>query len=504
MTERDCEVLVVGCGPTGVVLANLLGALGVRTTVLERDLEVFPVCRATHIDEETLRNFQATGLFASLLPHTAPFGQVDVVDADGAVLLTESVRERDNVHGRDGSRFFDQPAFERALREGLARYPAVTLRLGVTVDAVTLRDDGVTVTGSTPEGPRAWRAAWVVGCDGGRSTVRGAMNVAMRALAPRRHWLIVDTQLRDPADAAQLPGNFRYVLNDERLTLYAHGFGLNRRWEFQLDEGEPPPDEETLRAWLRPFIDPARLRVLRVVPYAHQSLVAERWRVGRALLAGDAAHMMPPSAGQGMCSGVRDALNLAWKLARVASGLADESLLNSYEHERSWHVGQILAGTLFIGNRLEARTALQRWRRRNEFRVLAQLPDALREFVRQHAIRHPMITSGCFDEAAPLRGHHIPRATLHGDQDLDGALGYRFGLIARDDLALPGALPEEVALLRVHADLDGGLRRWMDERRLDFVLVRPDRLLFSAGRLGDLPRALATLRRQLCPTALAA
>jgi 3-(3-hydroxy-phenyl)propionate hydroxylase len=504
MTERDCEVLVVGCGPTGVVLANLLGALGVRTVVLERDAQVFPVCRATHIDEETLRNFQATGLFSALLPHTAPFGQVDVVDADGAVLLSDAVRERDNVHGRDGSRFFDQPAFERVLRQGLARYPHVALHLGVTVDAVQVRDDGATVTATHATGPRTWRASWVVGCDGGRSTVRAAMNVSMRALAPKRHWLIVDTLLRDPADAARLPGNFRYVLDDERLTIYAHGFGLNRRWEFQLDEGEAPPDDETLRGWLRRFIDPARLELLRAVPYAQQSLIAERWRVGRALLAGDAAHMMPPSAGQGMCSGIRDALNLAWKLARVVSGLADPALLDSYEHERSWHVREILAGTLFIGNRLEARTAMQRWRRRNEFRMLAQLPDALREFVRQHAIRHPMITSGCFDEGAPLRGHHIPRATLHGDQDLDGALGYRFGLIVRDDLALPGGLPGDVTLLRVHADLDGGLRGWMDERRLDFVLVRPDRLLFSAGPLGDLPRALSALRRLLCPVALAA
>jgi 3-(3-hydroxy-phenyl)propionate hydroxylase len=187
MAERDCEVLVVGCGPTGVVLANLLGALGVRTVVLERDAQVFPVCRATHIDEETLRNFQATGLFSALLPHTAPFGQVDVVDADGAVLLSDAVRERDNVHGRDGSRFFDQPAFERVLRQGLARYPHVALHLGVTVDAVQVRDDGATVTATHATGPRTWRASWVVGCDGGRSTVRAAMNVSMRALAPKRN-----------------------------------------------------------------------------------------------------------------------------------------------------------------------------------------------------------------------------------------------------------------------------------------------------------------------------
>ncbi|MFO0629763.1 MAG: FAD-dependent monooxygenase, partial [Polyangiales bacterium] len=166
MDVQACDVLVVGCGPTGVVLANLLGGLGVRTVVLEREVDVYPVCRATHIDEETLRNFQATGLLAGLLPHTSPFGQVDVVEADGAVLLTESVRERDNVHGRDGSRFFDQPAFERVLRSGLTRYPHVALHLGVSVDAITDDAHGVTVTASSAAGPQRWRASWEVGCDG--------------------------------------------------------------------------------------------------------------------------------------------------------------------------------------------------------------------------------------------------------------------------------------------------------------------------------------------------
>lgn len=500
MQVQACEVIIVGCGPTGVVLANLLGASGVSTLVLERDAELFPLCRATHMDEETLRNLQATGLLPSLEPHTAPFGVVEVADEHGAVLFAEQIRERDNAHGREGSRFFDQPALERVLRGGLARYPSVTLRTGAEVIAIDADDGGAELRTREPEGERCYRGSWVVACDGGRSVVRAALGIAMRSLAPRRQWLIVDATLNDPSDAARLPGCFRYVLAPERLTLYAHGIGLNRRWEFQLDEGEAPPDAATLRRWLQPFIDPDRLTLLRVAPYAHSALIAERWREGRVLLAGDAAHMMPPSAGQGLCSGVRDALNLAWKLARVVRGHSPPSLLDSYEHERSWHVGEILAGTLFIGSRLEANGPVQRWRRHTEMRLLSQLPTGLRALLRQHALRHPVITRGCLDESAPLRGSHVPRAVLRGGEDLDDRVGYRFSLILRDGLSPGGALPPGVLPLRLHAELDGCLRAWMDEHAIDYVLVRPDRLVFSAGRASTLPDAIATLRRALsCP-----
>jgi len=495
---QACDVAVIGCGPTGVVLANLLGGLGLRVVVFERDAALYPICRATHLDEETLRNFQTTGLLDALRPHTAPFGRVDVVDVDGEVLFADEVRAEGNAHGREGSCFFDQPAFEAALRAGLARYPAVTLHLGAAVESVELGDGVVVVrardaaTGASV----AARAAWAVACDGGRSAVREFLGVSMRSLAPRRHWLIVDALLKDPADAARLPGNFRYVLDPERLTIYAHGIGRNRRWEFELDEGEAPPDPETLRAWLRRYIDPDRVELLRVAPYAHNALVAERWRVGRVLLAGDAAHMMPPSAGQGLCSGVRDALNLGWKLHRVITGLAGESLLDSYGQERAAHVAEILAGTLFIGDRLEARSALQRWQRRSALRVISHLPAPLRAFVRQHANRRPVVTDGCFDGEAKLRGRHLPYAHAPGG-DLDDVCGYRFALVARDaalqGIDLAPARARGLGVWRLDADLhnDPALSDWMSALGVDFGLARPDRLLFSAGETRDLPRALA-------------
>ncbi len=506
--DFDCDVLVIGGGPTGLVLSNLLANLGVRVTVLERDAEVYPSPRATHIDEETLRNFQATGAMPELEVHTAPFGRFEVVDDDGAVLLSEEVGDPAAPHGYLGARFFDQAAFERVLRARLRA--SAHARLVTGVEAVALEDDGagVTVRVRALDGgaARHLRAPWVVGCDGGRSFTREAIGAEMEQLSPKRDWLIVDTALRDPADADKLPGNFRYVLDPARLTIYAHGFGRNRRWEFELVEGAGAPDDATLRAWLSRFVDPARVEVVRVAPYAHRSLVARRWRAGRVLLAGDAAHMMPPSAGQGMCSGVRDAVNLAWKLHRVVAKGAPEALLDTYERERSRHVREILAGTLAIGNRLAANGPLGRWVRRTELRLIANLPAPVQGVVRQHMFRRPALADGMLDEEAALRGQHLPQVEAWrggARAPSDDVLGYRFALVSLAPVAaaeLRRAEALDVDVLRLGRDLpevDGALARWMRERGVDFALVRPDRVIFSAGRVTELPRALAALARGL-------
>jgi 3-(3-hydroxy-phenyl)propionate hydroxylase len=506
--DADCDVLIIGCGPTGLVLSTLLAGLGVRVTVLERDADVYPTPRATHIDEETLRNFQATGAMAKLEVHTAPFGRVDIVDEDGASLLADEVGDPAAPHGYLGSRFFDQAAFERVLRAELGRHAHARLVTGV--EAAALEDDGAAVTvrvkdvatGATSH----LRAPWVVGCDGGRSFVREAIGAEMELVAPKRHWLIVDTLLRDPADADKLPGNFRYVLDPARLTIYAHGFGRNRRWEFQLGDDGAAPDEATLRGWLARYVDPERVDIVRVAPYAHRSLVARRWRAGRVLLAGDAAHMMPPSAGQGMCSGVRDAVNLAWKLQRVVTGGAGAALLDTYERERSRHVCEILEGTLAIGTRLEAQGAFARWRRRVELKLIANLPTALQGVIRQHMIRRPTLVGGLLDGVSALHGVHLPQVEAWRDGarcPSDDLLGYRFALVSLAPVGpreLQRAVALEVAPWRLGADLaevDGALARWMRERDVEFALVRPDRVVFSAGRLDDLPRALGALERGL-------
>ncbi|MGH9799618.1 MAG: bifunctional 3-(3-hydroxy-phenyl)propionate/3-hydroxycinnamic acid hydroxylase [Blastocatellia bacterium] len=496
MEIHNSDVAIIGCGPTGVVLATLLGQLGCKAVVIEREAEIYPIPRAAHIDEETQRNFQATGLMHKLSEHMAPFGLIDFVDEKGRVLVEDKVRIARNPHGYTGSCYFDQPAFDRILRDGLSRYPQVILHTGVEAERIADNGGGVTVYARrlADDVPLVFNAAWLVGCDGGQSLTRGVLELEMESFAPKRRWLVVDTLLKDVADAALLPNRFRYVLNPQRLTIFANGIGRNRRWEFQLGDDEEMPDEAEVLRWVSAFIDPQRLDVTRIVTYSHNALVAKTWRVGRVFVAGDAAHMMPPSAGQGMCSGVRDAINLAWKLAAVISGRAKIELLDSYGQERRPHSIQILKGTLFLSERLQANNAFQRWRRRLQIRILKAAPP-LQAIFHRLTLRRPRLQPGFINKTSRLAGQHLPQVKIEwrgGETLLDDVFGYCFALLLKPEMLSASvadwAAKRNIGVWRLGDDfkeLQGELAQWMREETLDFVLVRPDRYVFGAGAMSE-------------------
>lgn len=502
-TSHDCEILIVGCGPTGVTLANLLGKLGRRVLVLERERDVYPIPRATHIDGETLRHFQATGLLPQLLPHTSVFGSARVLDERRRVLLEQKL-EDDGVHAWNESRFFDQPAFERILRAGLSRYPQVELLLGAEARQLETAGDRILVHGESKPGESfTIRAQWVVGCDGGRSLVREFVGAGMESLAPKRPWMIVDALLKKDDAARSLPDRFTYYLEPDRLSLYAHGFGRNRRWEFQLGPEESPPSEEEVLSWLPKYLDPHSIEVTRVACYAHNALIAKRWRSGRLLLAGDAAHMMPPSAGQGMCSGIRDAINLAWKLDLVLENPEAETLLETYEQERIRHVREVLEGTLHIGRLLEARGPISRWWRKVRLKTIGAIPT-LQNLLEKSIRRHSDFDSGFFDLTSSCFGQFLPQAkvrTPDGEEDfLDNLLGYRFTLLLgpeaiiavdKDWLQKMGIRPLQIGI--DFREVGSSFRQWWTKRKLDFALVRPDRYIFAGGTKSEFERVKGNL-----------
>lgn len=499
------DIIIIGCGPTGVVLANLLGQLGCQVVVLEKQSEIYPVPRATHIDEETLRNFQATGLMPQLAPHTTPFGYAEIVDENGVVLVEDKIEQANNVHGYAGSCFFDQPQFEKVLRDGLARYPNVSLHTGIEAEHINDHGNAVTVRAKrlSDGAILEFHAAWVVGCDGGGSATRERLQIEMESLAPKLRWLIVDTLLKDMNDASLLPDRFRYVLDPTRLTIFAYGIGANRRWEFQLGADEATPTEAEVRRWIAPYINPDKVQIVRLAPYAHNSLVAKEWRRGRILLAGDAAHMMPPSAGQGMCSGIRDAINLAWKLAAVWCGQSPESLLDTYVEERAPHLREILKGTLFISNRLQANSPFQRWIRRLTLQLMGAAPPPIQALLRHLSLRHPALETGFIDKSSEWAGRFLPQMNVawQGNECLlDDVLGYRFALLMKADTIFGQdtnwAESRNIRVWRVGDDFQAPeLLRWMRNERLDYVLVRPDHQIFSAGESNLFPQAQAKFER---------
>jgi 3-(3-hydroxy-phenyl)propionate hydroxylase len=331
----DGAVVIIGGGPVGLTLANLLGERGVRTTLLERNTAVFEEPRAITVDDETLRTLQAIGLYERAAAGFELDLPVRFVNGRGEVLAEITRMPKPLGHAPLGA--FYQPDLERVLKDGLDRFPSVTVRFGHEVTALRQGDDGVVLTGTSVAGePFEISADYLVACDGGRSFVRRQLGILLVGSTYTEKWLVLDTE------GDTLPQrNVTFYCDPVRPAVSVYRKGGRRRWEFlQLDS---ETDEwllrpETIAAFLQKYVDPSRITIPRKMVYTFHARVAQRYRAGRIFLAGDAAHLMPPFAGQGMNSGIRDAFNLGWKLAAVTRLGADPALLDSYEEERRDHV----------------------------------------------------------------------------------------------------------------------------------------------------------------------
>ncbi|HLA64490.1 MAG TPA: bifunctional 3-(3-hydroxy-phenyl)propionate/3-hydroxycinnamic acid hydroxylase, partial [Rhodothermales bacterium] len=355
------DVAVVGYGPVGAAAANLLGAAGHRVIVLERESEIHPLPRAVHFDGEVMRFFQLLGLSDAVEPLTGSADEYRFEDRQGRLLFSVDRDRARQPEGWPRLHVFRQPDLEGVLRAGVARYPTVTVRLGAAVEGVGQDDAGVTLDVRAGAGVTAVRARYVLACDGARSTVRDLLHIPLRvpgrgplrALAGSvQPWLVVDARLTGNDGS---PGPLRQVCDPQRPTTYIPGPGRQRRWEFLLRGEETTATMEKparVRALLAPWVDPDAVEIERAAVYTFRALVAARWRAGRVFLAGDAAHQMPPFAGQGLGSGLRDAHNAAWKLDLVLRGVAPPALLDTYEQERRPHVAAITWLALAAGRLL--------------------------------------------------------------------------------------------------------------------------------------------------------
>jgi 3-(3-hydroxy-phenyl)propionate hydroxylase len=499
MTQRF-DVALVGAGPTGLVLANLLGQCGVQTVVIERGIEVFPVPRATHMDEETVRNLALTGLLPQLAQHMSTFGHAEVTDSKGRVIFRQRVGLNDPIHGRQGSFFFDQPEIEQVLKDGLKRYGCISLISGATVTKVETEGHHAIVSADTDQAGNSARfiARYVVGCDGGKSIVRKAIGTDMRTISPPTNWMVIDTVLKHAADAALLPSGFQYRMGSAGLSLYAHGHGLNRRWEFRLnDVGRAMTEAEALDQVAR-YIDLHRLNILRITRYVQNGLVAEEWTKGPLILAGDAAHMMPPDGGQGMCSGIRDAVNLSWKLNHVLRGGSGQ-VLHSYQKERMPHLIQLLRNAMFIGRRVSAASAIERRWKELQFWVLARF-SLLRNKLRGRILRPFPLTDGFFDRRAG-GGQHLPNFTV-GDVRIDTLWGLGWAVVGGADAFGP-ALSVRLNALGMasignhpgHLPFSVEAAGWLARNGAQLAIVRPDRIIYALVSAPDVQRYLDELEK---------
>jgi len=473
----DCDVLIVGGGPTGVTLAILLARRGVSVIVAEKEADIYPLPRAAHIDHEGMRILQEAGVSEAVIATSRRASRYDFLNARGELLLRFEGSDRIGPGGWPGSNMIHQPSVESALRRELAGLSGARLHNCWTLTGFDDDGQGVAARFDSPAGEQILRARYLVGADGARSPVREASGIDFDDLNFEEPWLVVDVLVDD---YSKLPVDNLQICNPERpTTCILMGEGRHR-WEFMILPGESAEQvaaDASIDKLLEPWNVKQAVRLERKAVYTFRARIAAKWRQGRVLLAGDAAHQTPPFAGQGMCSGLRDAANLAWKLAAVTGGKADDALLDSYQVERAPNLRATIDMAIMMGKTVCITSKWGAFVRDMKFRLarrLGKLPDGPPSY--------PPIKEGRILPTSPGAGSYFPQPLAADGRRLDDVLGIGHWLIARADLAGAPLAP-----------FAAQIEAWLGKHGAEAVLVRPDRYVFGTGSTSDLAAAWATV-----------
>ena len=479
MTETPlaCDVLIVGLGPVGATLAALLGRRGISSIAIERDTAVYPLPRAVHFDHEIMRLFQALGVADAVQRHARDLPDYEFRAANGDLLMCLHPA-RETPSGWGSGYMFHQPALETALRDLLASLPNVRTLLGWRFDGVEQDGDGLSADVTGPDGHTTIRARYLVGCDGASSGVRAAIGAGLTDFQFDEPWLVVDTKT---LPGSRMPEVNLQICDPARPTTCVLGGPGRHRWEFMLLPGETADGmlkDATIQALLAPW-NCGPLEIERKAVYRFHGLMADCWRSGRVLLAGDAAHQMPPFAGQGMCSGLRDAANLAWKLEAVLGGKADGGLLDTYQSERAPHVRALIELAIGMGRvvcTLDRDAAAARDAGMIASRAAGAPPLP--------PLQPPALASRCVLAGTPAAGLQFPQPTQDQGASrvrMDDVLEDGPWLIARDvSASVPGVKVVDI-LSGPMQPFRATLAKWLADRGVEAVLVRPDRYVFGSG-----------------------
>ena len=512
------DVIQVGLGPVGLTLAALLGKRGVQLRVIERHRERYQLSRAGTVDHEIVRIMQSLGVAEQLEDVLAPMFGGGIRDGQGK-LLVDVVADRTAISGWSASYSMYQPDLEAALHDRLAAMPTVDVSRGRAVESIVQYEDHVAVISRDIDSGELHtdRARYVVGTDGANSTVRQLAGFTQVDLGYRGPWLVCDFEHHEPAETSFAFGDC-FVVDPRRPALFGRWLGRRHsRLEFMVlpdDDRAQFDDTETCWRLAAPFgITRDTSTLVRHSVYEFGSSIVTNWRRERVLIAGDAAHVMPPFLGQGMCSGIRDALNLAWKLSLVVDGSASADLLDSYTDERHAHVLGLIRAAMEVGAMVSI-TDPAAAARRDEALLAAGAPPAAPPKVLTAGVLHAAadgslrrgvgaLTLQARLEIAGVRGKLddlVPnpwRILTRHRVDLDGLSDRNRQLLEDLDAVVVAISPARAAGFA--CDIDFAYEAWFTDLDAQVVVVRPDFYAFAVlDDVAGLPRALDDLRGQLC------
>lgn len=469
------DVAIIGLGPVGATLANLLAQRNLNVIVFDREATIFNLPRAIHYDGECMRVFQTVGIADALNEKIIPSPGMKFVDSNGDLIINWERPTEIGRHAWCESYKFYQPDLENALREKLASYENVSIRLRHEV--FSIEDHGQEVNlrfENTANGKlESTTAKFVIGCDGARSTVRRFMGIELDDLESHESWVVVDTELNE--DIPSLGYHSIQYCNPSRPMTYSRGPRLKRRWEIMLVKGDDRKQvlkDEWIWDKIKEWVSPETAVLERAAMYTFHSVVAKSWNKGRLALAGDAAHQTPPFMGQGMAAGVKDAANLAWKLERLVKHAAPLTLLDQYTSERLPHA------TEFIRTAVQLGTIIQK----QEEIGGVSLSEDLKNF----KTPSPKIGFGFSPSRAnELSGSIAHQPILATGQRLDDRVGYRFALLVNTDFAnQQQALVKQFAALGVEVVTDHGdsSLNYLNAQDCQAMLIRPDRYIYNTAQ----------------------
>jgi 3-(3-hydroxy-phenyl)propionate hydroxylase len=505
---QECEVAIVGAGPVGLMTANLLGLAGIRVVVLERNKGLLGLPRAIAYDAETLRLFTQVGLFNEIAPGLIQNPHVRHLNARNVTLMAADFPVRSQF-GHSALGTFYQPEFEKVLLNGLSRFNTVCTQFEHAVTGFEQDASGVVLKISTPDGPRLQRANYVVACDGGASGIRELLGAQLIGSTYAEHWLVIDAIVRNHG-VRQITFN----CDPHRPRVELPTIGERVRWEFMQLPGETREDlmsDDKIRSLVMQHTKYRSFEIERKAIYTFHARVADRWRQGRVFLAGDAAHLMPPFAGQGMNGGMKDAVNLSWKLVSVLRGQAPDSILDTYQVERAPVVRKMVEVSRRLGALIMPTNRITAAARDLLFACL-NLSSKFRAFIgRGGVLPSPEIHQSALTDKGrdALIGQMMPQPTVgaaQGNEPLDAFLFDAFlschqwlalgigidpvSMLSARDLAVLDALQARFVCLNGGIKdartlslqyIDRGFADWAKRHQVRAVLVRPDR--FIAARL---------------------
>ncbi len=466
---KKYDVAIVGFGPTGGTLANLLALHGFSILVLEKEKSFYPLPRAVHFDDEVMRVFETIGITNTFLKHTIINKGTKFVDKKNRVILDWPRPREITENGWYPSYRFNQPDLERELRKKLKSYKKVEIRQSSNVKKIINKTNNVNITFEDINSKKIFniKSKYLIGCDGANSITRSQMKTKMNNLGFTQKWAVIDLILT--REKKNLPDRTIQYSNPVRPATYCRNVGKRRRWEFAIKKTEKIEtilSDKYIWNFLKPWLKKNEAKMERKTIYTFQSALAKSWKKGRIFLAGDAAHLMPPFMGQGMCAGIRDVSNLAWKISHCLKNEHNDKLLNTYQSERSSNVREYIETTMRMGEFVNAV---------GKSPITNNISADSKGIKSMKSIK-PRLGHGLGDLKDKFRGKIFPQFIIKKNKKLDEKFSLKPALIISDEIKKN--ISSKIKLIKSKNITK--LELFFKEHKCKAVIVRPDRFILSS------------------------